>query len=89
MTRLGFIIPMALALASSAIAQVKGYTPVTQHMLENPPPEDWLMYSRTYDAQRFSPLKEINKQNVQRLRMTWSRGIVPGRLRPSHWFITA
>ena len=25
-------------------------------------PEDWLMYSRTYDAQRFSPLKQIDRQ---------------------------
>ena len=28
-------------------------------MLVNPSPDDWLMYSRTYDAQRFSPLKQI------------------------------
>jgi glucose dehydrogenase len=32
------------------------FTPVTQKMLENPSPDDWLMFSRTYDAQRYSPL---------------------------------
>ncbi len=35
-------------------------------MLLKPSPDDWLMYSRTYDAQRFSPLKQITKQNVGR-----------------------
>jgi alcohol dehydrogenase (cytochrome c) len=33
-------------------------------MLVNPPAEDWLMYSRTYDAQRHSPLKQITRANV-------------------------
>jgi alcohol dehydrogenase (cytochrome c) len=42
-------------------------------MLQNPNAEDWLMFSRTYDAQRFSPLKEINKQNVSQLKLAWSR----------------
>ena len=38
--------------AGLAFAQVKNFKPVTQQMLENPPAEDWLMFSRTYDAQR-------------------------------------
>jgi alcohol dehydrogenase (cytochrome c) len=37
------------------------------------------MFSRTYDAQRFSPLKEINQQNVGMLRLAWSRGMTPGQ----------
>jgi alcohol dehydrogenase (cytochrome c) len=53
--------------------------PVTQQMLENPSPDDWLMFSRTYDAQRFSPLKQITKQNVGQLRMTWTRGMGAGQ----------
>jgi alcohol dehydrogenase (cytochrome c) len=61
-----------------AIAQVKNFVPVTQEMLLNPAPEDWLMYSRTYDAQRYSPLKEINRANVGQLRMAWTRGEGPG-----------
>jgi alcohol dehydrogenase (cytochrome c) len=46
--------------------------PVTEKMLENPDPADWLMYSRTYDAQRFSPLDQINRDNVGRLAKAWS-----------------
>src|ERR1035441_2853055 len=65
--------------AATVFGQVQGYVPVTQQMLENPNPDDWLMYSRTYDAQRFSPLKQITKQNVSQLRMTWTRGIGAGQ----------
>ena len=53
--------------------QPADYVPVTDEMLRNPSAEDWLMFSRTYDAQRFSPLKEINKQNVSQLKLAWSR----------------
>ena len=43
-------------------------------MLLNPSPNDWLMYNRTYDSQRYSPLKQIDKSNVDQLRMVWTRG---------------
>src|ERR1700760_4996333 len=29
--------------------------------------DNWLLYGRTYDNQRFSPLTQINKDNVKRL----------------------
>jgi alcohol dehydrogenase (cytochrome c) len=62
----GFINPLARA-------QVQNYKPVTQEMLTNPSPNDWLMFSRTYDAQRYSPLNQINKQNVSQLGLAWTR----------------
>ncbi len=34
---------------------------------------DWAMYGRTTDEQRFSPLSQINEQNVSRLGLVWSR----------------
>src|SRR5436190_1169838 len=33
---------------------------------------NWLMYGRTYDAQRYSPLKQINAENVGRLIPAWT-----------------
>lgn len=51
---------------------------VTEDMLLNPAPSDWLMFSRTFDNQRFSPLDQINKDNVNGLRLAWSRGMYPG-----------
>src|SRR5215475_4101410 len=67
-----------LALAAAAAAQVQNYKPVTSEMLENPSPEDWLMYSRTYDAQRFSPLEFINRRNVSQLKTAWTRDLGAG-----------
>jgi glucose dehydrogenase len=57
------VIVAAQAPPQSAAAP-RAFTPVTQKMLENPSPADRLMFSRTYDAQRFNPLKQITKQNV-------------------------
>jgi len=47
-------------------------------MLENPSPDDWLMYSRTYDAQRYSPLKQITRQNVGQLKLAWTSELGTG-----------
>jgi quinohemoprotein ethanol dehydrogenase len=33
---------------------------------------NWLMYGRTHDGHRFSPLAEINEGNVAELRLAWS-----------------
>src|SRR5436305_9777574 len=56
------------------IAQQPGrnLVPLTEENLRNPSPNDWVMYNRTYDAQRFSPLKQINKSNVGQLKLAWS-----------------
>src|SRR5690348_8240421 len=34
---------------------------------------NWLMYGRTYDDHRFSPLNQINEQTVSKLGLAWSR----------------
>src|SRR5499425_3591675 len=59
--------------------QTQNYKPVTDEVLKSPSPDDWLMFSRTYDAQRFSPLDQINKQNVGQLRLAWERGMAAGQ----------
>ncbi|MEJ1966973.1 MAG: PQQ-dependent dehydrogenase, methanol/ethanol family [Gammaproteobacteria bacterium] len=33
---------------------------------------NWMSYGRTYDEQRFSPLKKINAENVQQLGLAWA-----------------
>ncbi len=74
------LLGFAAALPASLPAQVvKDYQLVTEKMLENPAPGDWLMYSRTFDAQRFSPLKQINKSNVNQLRLAWEKGLDAGQ----------
>jgi quinohemoprotein ethanol dehydrogenase len=34
---------------------------------------NWVMYGRTYDDHRFSPLNQINEQTVSKLGLVWSR----------------
>jgi len=64
--------------ALPALAQVEEFQPVTEAMMQDPDPADWLMINRTYDQQRFSPLDEINRDNVGQLGLAWSRGLPPG-----------
>src|SRR3954468_3949031 len=45
------------------------YTPVTNALLANPAPNDWLSWRRTQDGLGFSPLKSIDKGNVAGLRL--------------------
>jgi alcohol dehydrogenase (cytochrome c) len=53
-------------------AQVKDFRPVTEAMLRNPAPGDWLNWRRTDNAWGYSPLDQINRQNVQQLQLAWS-----------------
>ena len=76
-----FVTSIALAaISTAAVAQVRNFAPVTQAMLLNPSPDDWLMYSRTYDAQRYSPLNQINKQNVGRITQAWTKPLAAGSI---------
>ena len=43
-------------------------------------PHEWLTYGRTYSAQRFSPLAQINERNVGRLGLAWHYDIGGDRL---------
>ena len=79
MTRVALALALALLVAAGAIhAQRPAFTPVTEEMLLKPSPDDWLMYSRTYDAQRFSPLTEITTQNVSQLREVFKKELPAG-----------
>ncbi len=62
----------------ASMPSIENFVPVTEAMLLNPSPNDWLWYSRTPDAQRFSPLTQINRENVKQLGMAWSKGLPDG-----------
>ena len=47
-------------------------TPVTDAMLRNPPPGDWLHWRRTYDGWGYSPLNQINRNTVKDLKVAWT-----------------
>ena len=68
-----------LATPLPAEAQGARIDPVTDAELQDPPPEEWLMWRRTLDGWGYSPLDQINRDNVDRLRMVWTRALGPGR----------
>ena len=57
---------------------MKGYLPVTDQMLRNPKPEDWLMLRGNYQGWGYSQLEQINKGNVKNLQLVWARVMEPG-----------
>ena len=61
--------------AQQAVADV---SPVTDAMLADPDPADWLMWRRTLDSWGYSPLDQIDRDTVGQLRLVWSRGLHDG-----------
>ena len=59
-------------------APLAAMTPVTDAMLLNPPDSDWLMWRRTYNGWGYSPLDQINKDNVKNLQVAWSWSLTNG-----------
>jgi alcohol dehydrogenase (cytochrome c) len=67
--------PIATANTAEMRKVLDKVTPVTDAMLHNPPPNDWLMWRRTYDSWGFSPLNQINRDNVKNLTTAWTFGL--------------
>ncbi|HET9219936.1 MAG TPA: PQQ-binding-like beta-propeller repeat protein [Terriglobia bacterium] len=60
-------------------AQVsRRFVPVTDAMLQKPDPADWLMWRRTLDGWGYSPLDQINRENVAKLQTVWKREMTTG-----------
>ena len=57
---------------------VKNFVSVTDAMLRNPDPGDWLMIRRDYKATYYSPLNQITAQNVAGLHLAWSWSMQDG-----------
>ena len=68
-----------LAGLSDARAQSSDeFVPVTDAMLQDPAPGDWLMWRRTLNGWGYSPLDQIDRENVGELRLVWTRALGPG-----------
>ena len=71
----------AALLAASAFpagAQDRDFTPVSDAVLQDPDPADWLNWRRTLDGWGYSPLDQVDQDNVGDLRLVWSWGLEPG-----------
>ena len=73
------IIGIGIALGgTTGAAQVRDVEPVTDAMLEHPDPADWLNWRRTLDGWGYSPLDQINTDNVHQLQLVWGWRLGPG-----------
>ncbi|MCW5697507.1 MAG: PQQ-binding-like beta-propeller repeat protein [Bauldia sp.] len=79
----------ALLLGSASVAMLSlpavaqddpfaDFVPVTDAMLQNPDPADWLMWRGSLNHWGYSPLDQINTSNVGQLQVAWSRAMGPG-----------
>ncbi len=65
----GFGLPTRFGLIHEG--NIQNYQPVTDDMLRNPPDGSWLMYRRNYQGWSYSPLNQINTENVKSLTLKW------------------
>ncbi len=63
------VVPVVKSEAQTALLNV--LPNLTLERLQNPSPNDWIHWGRTYEGQSYSPLDKINKENVKNLRMVW------------------
>ena len=69
---------LGLMVSLSADAQQSEFVPVTDEMLRNPDPADWLIWRRTLNHWGYSPLDQIDPRNVRELRLVWTRALNEG-----------
>ena len=60
-----------VALSSAALADPSASVDAKRLTHANAEPGQWMLEGRTYDQQRFSPLKQINTDTVSRLGLAW------------------
>ena len=81
-TRCVMILTVAVASLTgppAAHAQpLSNFVPVTDAVLQDPAPDDWLMWRRTLDSWGYSPLDQIDRDNVEAIQMVWTRALGPG-----------
>ncbi len=61
----------AVAGGVTVAGEVENFTPVTDELLRDTPPGDWLMVRRNYQAWSHSPLTSITRENVGELELQW------------------
>ena len=63
---------------TQAVAQTAPFVPVTDAMIQQPDPKDWLSWRRTLDSWGYSPLDQVDRGNVDQLRLVWVRPLDAG-----------
>ena len=63
---------LAILSVAGTLTQDTAFKPVSSEMLLDPDPSDWLNWRRTLDGWGYSPLSQINRENVSDLQLVWS-----------------
>ena len=74
---------MVMTVGAGVAAQERDVAPVTDAMLQNPDPADWLNWRRTLDGWGYSPLDRIDRNNVHRLQLVWGWQMNTGANQPT------
>ena len=74
-----FLATTGLAAAlGSANAQESPFVEVTDAVLRNQDPADWLRWRGNHTASGYSPLDQVNRENVQKLGLAWTWAMEAG-----------
>jgi alcohol dehydrogenase (cytochrome c) len=76
---LATVASLALVSAPAFADKLADLKPVTDADLQNVAPGNWLAYGRDVSNFGFSPLEQINSENVKNLTQVWARGIESGQ----------
>src|SRR5579864_8562873 len=71
---------VALLTAATVIAQTpaRKFRPVTDQMVANPSPNDWLSWRGTSKSLGYSGLDQVNRGTVGKLQAVWAWAMEPG-----------
>ncbi len=68
-----------LVFSQSSYAQLTDFNPVSDSVLNNPDPADWLRWRGNHNANGYSPLDQITPENVNDLRLAWAWSMEGGQ----------
>jgi PQQ-dependent dehydrogenase (methanol/ethanol family) len=73
---------LSVAIAVPHARVQRPFQPVTDGMLTSPADEDWIQWRHDQGTTGYSPLDQINRTNVGRLKVAWTKSLEPGAQEP-------
>lgn len=81
--RLLLVVLTAVSVALVGTAWAQPFEPVTDEMLRDPDPADWLAWRGTHQSHGYTRLDQINRDTVGDLRLAWAWAIEEGNSQPA------
>jgi alcohol dehydrogenase (cytochrome c) len=64
--------PAPVPAGVTVAGEIRNYVPITDAMLSNPDPKDWLVLRHDQFASNYSPLNQITAANANQLQLAWA-----------------